>query len=47
VAEEMGVNDQTTLAALYQRIGLRGGPHIYDTYAAQEVGRVVRRELLA
>lgn len=47
VAQESGVSDQIQLAALYQRIGLRGGPHVYDTVAAQEIGRVIRRELLA
>jgi hypothetical protein len=47
VAQESGVSDQAQLAALYQRIGTRGGPHIYDTVAAQETGRVIRRELLA
>jgi hypothetical protein len=47
VAQETGVDDQTKLAALYQRIGTRGGPHVYDTIAAQEVGRMVRRDLLA
>jgi hypothetical protein len=47
VAQELAVNDQGTLAKLYQRIGTRGGEHVYDTYAAQEVGRIVRRELLA
>jgi hypothetical protein len=47
VAQEVGVTDQQTLAALYQRIGTRGGPDVYDTFAAQEVGRIVRRELVA
>jgi hypothetical protein len=47
VAQEIGVIDQTTLAALYRRIGTRGGPEVYDTAAAQDVGRIVRRELLA
>lgn len=47
VAQESAVNDQTQLAALYQRIGTRAGPRVYDTYAAQEIGRVIRRELLA
>jgi hypothetical protein len=47
VAQEVGVKDQAQLAALYQRIGTRGGPHVYDTIAAQEIGRVIRRELLA
>ena len=47
VAQASGVSDQEQLAALYERIGTRGGPHVYDTYAAQEIGRVIRRELLA
>lgn len=47
VAQASGVSDQAQLTALYQRIGMRGGPHVYDTIAAQEVGRVIRRELLA
>jgi hypothetical protein len=47
VAQESGVSDQAQLTALYQRIGMRGGPHVYDTIAAQEIGRVIRRELLA
>ena len=47
VAQESGVSNQQQLTALYQRIGMRGGPHVYDTIAAQEVGRVIRRELLA
>jgi hypothetical protein len=49
VAQEPWVFDQTTLAALYQRIGIAapGGQHVYDTLAAQEIGRMVRRELLA
>ena len=47
VAQESGVSDQAALAALYQRIGTSNGHLIYDTFAAQEVGRLVRRELLA
>jgi hypothetical protein len=47
VAQAGEVNDQAELAALYQRIGTRGGEHMYDTLAAREVGRIVRRELLA
>jgi hypothetical protein len=49
VGQEPWVYDQATLAELYQRIGIGsiGGPHVYDTRAAQEVGRIVRRELLA
>jgi len=45
VAEALDVFDQDALARLYQRIGLRGGEHLYDTLAAQEMGRTVRREL--
>ena len=47
VAQEIAVGSQIELAALYQRIGTRGGPDVYDTLAAQEVGRMVRRELMA
>ena len=49
VAQEPWVYDQATLVELYQRIGTGsyGGSHVYDTRAAQEVGRIVRRELLA
>ena len=47
VAEDAGVKDQATLVALYERIGTHGGHHVYDTIAAQEAGRMVRRELLA
>jgi hypothetical protein len=46
VAGETAVRDQTAMTALYERIGMRGGQHVYDTLAAQEVGRTVRRELL-
>ena len=49
VAQEPWVSDHASLAALYQRIGIGtlGGQHVYDTLAAQEIGRIVRRELLA
>jgi len=47
VAQEVSVNGQDELAALYRRIGTRSGDKVYDTVAAQEVGRLVRRELLA
>jgi hypothetical protein len=48
VAQEAWVYDQATLAALYRQIGVYGGGHqVYDTVAAQEVGRIIRRELLA
>ena len=45
VAEAVGVGDTAGLALLYQLIGTSSGPHIYDTAAAQETGRNVRREL--
>jgi len=45
VAEAEDVFDQDALAKLYQRIGVRGGEHVYDTVAAQQMGRTVRREL--
>jgi hypothetical protein len=47
VADARDVGDQDALAQLYQRIGMRGGPHVYDTIAAQETGRTVLKELLA
>jgi hypothetical protein len=47
VAQAPDVSDQDALARLYQQIGIRGGAHQYDTMAAQEAGRTVRRELLA
>jgi hypothetical protein len=41
------VRDSSALIALYQRIGhSSGGEHVYDTDAAQEAGRRVRRELI-
>ena len=45
VAEAMDVTDTARLEKLYQRIGVRSGPRIYDTIAAQETGKTVRREL--
>ena len=45
VAEALEVIDTDSLARLYQRIGTRSGPHVYDTVAAQETGKNVRREL--
>ena len=45
LADADDVIDQAGMAKLYERIGNRGGDHIYDTMAAQEMGRVVRREL--
>jgi hypothetical protein len=45
VAQAEDVVDQAGMARLYERIGSRGGEHVYDTVAAQEMGRMVRREL--
>jgi len=45
IAEAVEVSDTPTLERLYQRIGVRAGPMVYDTIAAQEMGRLVRREL--
>ena len=47
VAAAPDVRDQRGLTALYQRIGEPGGRiHSYDTRAAQNTGRRVKRELL-
>jgi hypothetical protein len=45
VADAIEVADSDGLSRLYQRIGVRSGPEVYDTDAAQQTGRVVRREL--
>jgi hypothetical protein len=45
IAEALEVRDQAGMAKLYDRIGVRGGYHLYDTAAAQEMGRLVKREL--
>jgi hypothetical protein len=45
VANAADVSDAGALAKLYQRIGIRSGPQLYDTLAAQDTGRMVRREL--
>ena len=45
VAQASDVRDEKGLARLYQRIGVSGGAHVYDTAAAQQTGRIVRREL--
>jgi hypothetical protein len=47
IAEAPEVYDEPGLVKLYQRIGVRGGLHVYDTLAAQEMGRAVRKELVA
>jgi hypothetical protein len=45
VATASDVNTLPDLRRLYERIGIRGGPELYDTRAAQETGRQVRKEL--
>jgi hypothetical protein len=46
VAESPDVHDQTSLIALYERIGHPStGIHQYDTLAAQNTGRQVKAEL--
>jgi hypothetical protein len=47
IAEAVTVRDHGALIQLYERIGhSSGGSHAYDTAAAQEAGRQVRRELV-
>ncbi|MEO7276213.1 MAG: hypothetical protein ABIX28_25105 [Vicinamibacterales bacterium] len=47
VAASPDVRDQQGLIALYQRIGERGGMvHSFDTRAAQNTGRRVKKELI-
>jgi hypothetical protein len=45
VADAPEVQDQDGMSRLYERIGSHKGSHVYDTAAAQEMGRTVRREL--
>jgi hypothetical protein len=45
VANAPEVNDGAGLAQLYRRTGMRNGPDVYETAAAQAVARRVRREL--
>ena len=47
IADAEEVTDERGMEALYKRIGVRGGEHVYDTIAAQEMGRRIRRELVA
>ena len=48
VAEAPRVRDSGGLIELYERIGhSSGGDHVYDTDAAQDAGRRIRRELLS
>jgi hypothetical protein len=47
IAQAPDVIDEPGVIRLYQRIGVRGGQHLYDTVAAQEMGRTVRKELMA
>lgn len=46
IAGAADVRDSTSMIKLYQRIGhASNGEHAYDTDAAQDTGRIVRREL--
>jgi len=45
IAEAYDVRDPAGMIRLYERIGTRGGDHVYDTVAAQEMGRTVRRQV--
>jgi hypothetical protein len=46
IATATDVRDSTALIGLYERIGhASNGEHVYDTKAAQDTGRIVRREL--
>jgi hypothetical protein len=46
IADAAEVRDTTALIRLYERIGhTSSGDHAYDTNAAQDTGRLVRREL--
>lgn len=45
IADAAEVSDEKGLEALYARIGVRGGAHVYDTVAAREMARRIRREL--
>jgi hypothetical protein len=47
VADASTVSDERSLAALYQRIGMRRGQNVFDTLEAQETGRRVLKELIA
>jgi hypothetical protein len=47
VADAPAVRDSDGMIKLYRQIGhSSGGEHVYDTTAAQDTGRQVRRELL-
>ena len=46
IAAATEVRDSSAMSRLYKRIGhTSNGEHTYDTEAAQNTGRVVRREL--
>ena len=48
IAGATEVRDSTSMIRLYQRIGHpSNGDHAYDTEAAQDTGRIVRRELVS
>jgi hypothetical protein len=47
IADASDVRDTTALIRLYERIGhASSGEHAYDTDAAQDTGRLVRKELM-
>jgi hypothetical protein len=46
VADAPDVRDGTALSDLYRRIGVRRGTDSWDSVAAQQVGQVVRSEVL-
>jgi hypothetical protein len=47
IAEAPEVADQADMVKLYQRIGVRGGEHVYETIGAQKMGRAIRKELVS
>jgi hypothetical protein len=48
IADAPDVRNETGLVKLYERIGRKSGlPHCYETQAAQDAARHVRRELVA
>jgi hypothetical protein len=45
IAVATDVRDASSMIRLYERIGHASAEHAYDTEAAQDTGRIVRREL--
>jgi hypothetical protein len=45
IARATEVRDASSMIKLYERIGHASGEHAYDTEAAQDTGRIVRREI--